>query len=720
MVRSVGQMNIRYAGPAFLRFTSHNRRGNLTMLHISLRRTDSILHMIRYLRQVVCASLVLTVGLFTWSMVPSDVARSQGVTPLAKKWVGTWSTAPQLVEPGNMPPAPGLTNNSLRQIIRVSIGGDTLRVRFSNEFSTSAVTMKSVQIAVSTGGSTISVSTNKELKFSGASEVTMSAGAAVTSDPIGFDLKPRMDVAITIYFGQTSATVTGHPGSRTTSYLVAGNTTTTTDFTGAVTTDHWYNINTIDVLTSSTAACVAILGNSITDGRGSTTNMQNRWPDVFSEALLKDSSTRHIGVLNQGIGGNSVLAGGLGPTGVSRYDRDILNQQGVRWAIVFEGVNDIGGVASATAATTTANNLIAAYKQMIAKAHAKNIRIYGGTIMPFKGNGYYNQYSEQCRITVNQWIRAAGNFDGCIDFDMVMRSPLDTTRIISSYQNDGLHPDAAGHKTMGESVDLKLFASSDTTFQGRTAFESFWFEAERFVQAGSNFVIVTDASASNGKYITVQAGIQSLTSAPAESVNLITIPFTVTKDSIFNVFVRVNCPTYDDDSFWAMMDKGEFVNCNGLRTDGWVWMKLNSYALTKGSHTLTIGYREDGACLDKLCMTNDEVAPSGFGGTDPITLGINSAGLPDGYALEQNYPNPFNPATHIKFSIAKAGRTSLKVYDMLGKEITTLVDDSLKAGSYNVSWDGRDSNGIKVVSGTYLCRLSTGDYSLSQKMILLK
>ena len=383
-----------------------------------------------------------------------------------KKWVGTWATAPQLVETSNMPPSPGLTNNSLRQVVRVSIGGDTLRVRFSNEFSTSSVTMKSVQIAVSTGGNTINVATNKELKFNGTSEVTMNAGVAVTSDPIAFNLTPRMDVAITIYYGQTSTTVTGHPGSRTTSYIIAENTTTTTDFTGAVTTDHWYNINVIDVLAPSTAACVAILGNSITDGRGSTTNMQNRWPDVFSEALLRDSSTQHEGVLNLGIGGNSVLSGGLGPTGISRYDRDILNQQGVRWAIVFEGVNDIGGVRSASAATTTANNLITAYKQMIVKAHTKNIRIYGGTILPFKGNSYYNQYSEVCRNTVNQWIRTKGNYDGCIDFDKTMRNPQDTTRLVSTYQNDGLHPDAAGYKTMGESIDLNLFTGSDTTTLG--------------------------------------------------------------------------------------------------------------------------------------------------------------------------------------------------------------------------------------------------------------
>lgn len=411
-------------------------------------------------------TLVLIMALFVFSPFSFCYSQPGGTSAGAKKWVGTWSTAPQLVEPGNMPSSPGLTNNSLRQVVEVSIGGDTLRVKFSNEFSTSPVTMKSVQIAVSTGGSTIEIATNKELKFNGNSEVTMNAGDAVTSDPIAFNLKSRMDLAITIYYGQTSTTVTGHPGSRTTSYIIAGDTTTKTDFTSAVTTDHWYNINTIDVLVPSTAACVAILGNSITDGRGSTTNLQNRWPDVFSESLLKDSSTQQVGVLNMGIGGNCVLSGGLGPTGVSRYDRDILNQSGVRWAIVFEGVNDIGGVHSAAAATTTANNLIAAYEQMIVKAHAKNIRIYGATITPFKGNGYYNQYSESCRDTVNQWIRTKGDYDACIDFDKVMRNPQDTLRLVTTYQNDGLHPDTTGYKKMGGSIDPNLFTASDTTTLG--------------------------------------------------------------------------------------------------------------------------------------------------------------------------------------------------------------------------------------------------------------
>jgi len=577
------------------------------------------------------------------------------------------------------------------------------------------VAFHAVHIAASQGGGTIDSTTDKVLYFDGMEEITIAPGTAATSDPFPFSLQPRMDVAITIYFGNTPSDVTGHPGSRTTSYLLSGNEVSNVTFSGAVTTDHWYNINAIDVLAPSTAACVAILGNSITDGRGSTTNLQNRWTDVFSESLLQETSTQDVGVLNLGIGGNCVLSGGLGPTGVSRFDRDILNQQGVRWAIVFEGVNDIGGVSSATAATLTASNLIAAYTQMIAKAHMNNIRIYGGTILPFNGNSYYNQYSESCRNTVNQWIRTKGNYDGCIDFDKVMRNPLDTTRLVSTYQNDGLHPDAAGYKTMGESIDLDLFTGSDTVFQEPTGIESFWLEAERFPTVGSGFTVANDAAASNGKYITVQAGVQSLSAVPADSAGLITVPFAVTKDTTYYVFGRVYCPTYDDDSFWVKVDDGTFVNCNGLKTTGWVWMELHSYPLTKGRHTLTIGYREDGACLDKLCITSSILAPTGMGGADPTTLGVNSIEVIDGYALGQNYPNPFNPATTISFSVSTRSFVSLKVFDGLGREVGHLVNGMQEPGGYSINFDAS-----RLSSGMYIYRLTSGMFTQAKKMMMVQ
>lgn len=685
------------------------------MSYTSTMHNISVIALCHSFHHVFSTLPVLSIVLLTSASFSLCYAEPTGISSSATKWVGTWSAAPQLVEPGNNPPTPGLSNNTLRQIVRVSLGGDSLRVRLSNECSASPVTLHAVHIAVSKGGSAIDTSTDKVLSFEGKAEMTIAPGTVITSDPFPFAVKPRTDLAITIYFGNTSPDITGHPGSRTTSYLLTGNVVSRVDFSGAATTDHWYAINAIDVLAPSTAASVAILGNSITDGRGSTTNLQNRWTDAFSVSLLKDSSTQHVGVLNLGIGGNCVLSGGLGPTGVSRFDRDILNQQGVRWVIVFEGVNDIGGVSSATSATTTSDNLIAAYKQMIVKAHAKNIRIYGGTILPFNGNSYYNQYSEVCRNAVNQWIRTKGNYDGCIDFDKAMRNPQDTTRLVSTYQNDGLHPDAAGYTTMGESIDRGLFAGSDTVFQQATGIESFWFEAERYPTAGSAFTIVSDAAASNGKYITVQGGVQSLSAAPTDSAGLITIPFAVTKDSTYHVFGRVNCPSYDDDSFWAKVDDSTFVNCNGLKTSGWAWMKLDSYPLTKGRHTLTIGYREDGACLDKLCITNSMLAPTGIGEADPATLGVNCIEAIDGYVLGQNYPNPFNPASTISHDIPYGGIVSLKVYDVIGREVGNLVNDRQEPGRYSVNF-----HASRLSSGMYVYKLASGKFTQTKKMMLVK
>jgi lysophospholipase L1-like esterase len=285
----------------------------------------------------------------------------------------------------------------------------------------------------------------------------MEPGTAVTSDPVAFNLQPRMDVAITIYFGDTSPDVTGHPGSRTTSYILSGNNDSVTDFTGSVTTEHWYVISAIDVLAPSAASCIAILGNSITVGRGSKTNLQNRWPDLLAERLCTNPGTAHTGVLNMGIGGNCVLSDCLGPSAISRYERDILSRAGVQWVIIFEGVNDIGRVRSADDAASVTRGLIDAFNKMIDRARSKGLKVYGATITPFKGNGYYNQYSEACRNEVNGWIRNSGCFDAVLDFDYVLRNPCDTASLVSSFQNDGLHPDLSGFRKMADYIDLRLF-----------------------------------------------------------------------------------------------------------------------------------------------------------------------------------------------------------------------------------------------------------------------
>ncbi|RPI02713.1 MAG: SGNH/GDSL hydrolase family protein, partial [Ignavibacteriae bacterium] len=288
------------------------------------------------------AGVIRSLSFATAVLISLCFAQLQAQSPSAVTWIGTWSTAPQLVELNNNPPAPYLSNNTIRQIVHVSIGGDSLRVRFSNEFSNSPVTMKSVHIAVSMGGGKIDSSTDKAIYFNGNPEYTMAPVSSVMSDPFQFALQPLSDVAITIYFGNTSPDVTGHPGSRTTSYLITGNKVTVADLSDTVKTDHWYVINTLEVLARDSARSVAILGNSITDGRGSGTNKQNRWPDELSRRLQANSSTQQVAVLNEGIGGNCVLKACLGPSAISRFDRDVLNQNGVKWLIIFEGINDIG------------------------------------------------------------------------------------------------------------------------------------------------------------------------------------------------------------------------------------------------------------------------------------------------------------------------------------------------------------------------------------------
>lgn len=628
-----------------------------------------------------------------------------------KRWVGTWATAEQLTESGNMPPLT-LTDNTLRQVVRVSIGGDTLRLKLSNEFSTSAVVIKEVRIAVSKGGSTIDAATSKTLRFNGNTNVTMNAGALIVSDPLAFTLTPRMDVAITIWYGSTSASVTGHPGSRTSSYILAGNALASTDMAGNTSTDHWYNISGIDVLAPKTSACIAILGNSITDGRGSVTNMQNRWPDIFSESLLANAATSNLGVLNFGIGGNCVLAGGLGPTANNRFDRDIISQAGIRYAIVFIGVNDIGGVNSAAAATSKSNDLINSFKTYITKAHAANIRIYGATILPFNGSGYYNQYSDLCRNTVNNWIRYSGFYDGVIDFDREIRSTSDTTRLVTSYQNDGLHPDAATYVKMGQCIPLNLFTKTDTIFPVivKTGVESFWFEAERFVTAtaGANFTIVTDGQASNSAYITPKPGLQSTAAAPTDSAGLIAIPFTVTKDTTYQIFARLKCPSYDDDSYWVKVDNGSFTMINGLSTgSSYAWMKLVSPVLSKGKHTLTIGYREDGSCMDKICITNDNTTPNGMGSADPLLTTLSTVKTQDGYSLACNGPSS------IEFEIPFNTHVSFEVYNLLGAKVKEMARTNYNAGRHRVEFDRSN-----LSKGIYICTLKAGNRSLSGKIFL--
>ena len=561
---------------------------------------------------------------FAW-LLTGGVALAQG------HWVGTWGTAPQLVENNNNPPSPGLGNNSLRQIVQVSIGGERVRLKLTNEFSTGSTQIKAVELAVAkTAGSSseIDESTTVSLTFDGQAGVTMPAKGKAVSDPVDFKIGPRENVAITIHYGSASSTsVSGHPGSRTTSYLKSGN---TTNFSGATKTDHWYNILALEVEAPEEAGAVAILGNSITDGRGSTTNQQNRWADVLSRRLLDNEPTSQVGVLNMGIGGNCVLGGGLGPTASSRYQRDLLGQEGVKWIILFEAVNDLGGAGNGV---QTAKRIIDVYKQIIREAHEKGIYVFGGTITPFKGNSYYSADHEKGRSTINQWIRTTKMLDGVIDFDEAVRNPLDPEAMQSKFlfENDWLHLNAQGYETMGGCVDLSLFTKTDPVSDAEDEEEPYdnnavWIEAEDLPTEGSGtaFQLDEDATASKGKYL--QTVVQT-TNTPTDSVYILAAHFTAPTADTYYIYGRVMCPTWDDDSYFVSVDgalNSNFVN--GLQTASWDWKEFYHGNLKAGEHTLYIGSREDGACLDKLCITTNPEAPSGMGGTAvPTSITLQDA-----------------------------------------------------------------------------------------------
>lgn len=375
-----------------------------------------------------------------------------------QNWVGIWATAQMLVEPNNMPPAPGLTGNTLRQIIRVSIGGKRLRLRFSNIFSDQPTVLKYVSVANVADAPSIDAPTQKILTFKGSSAITMNPQEEVFSDAFDYDLQSGQLLAITIHYGTASQKTSGHPGSRTTSYILEGDNLNNITFSGAVKTDHWYSIMGVDVSVSKKSANIVCLGNSITDGRGSGTNKQNRWTDILSARLLANKKTEHIGVLNLGIGGNCVIKGGLGPTALNRFDRDVLSQAGTKWLILLEGINDIGGIKNAEEAPVKAQELIDAYKIMIDKAHSMGIKVYGCTILPFEKSFYDAPFRQEARDIVNAWIRNSKSFDAIIDFDKVMVSKPGSKTILSDmHDKDFLHPNELGYKRMGESIDLDLF-----------------------------------------------------------------------------------------------------------------------------------------------------------------------------------------------------------------------------------------------------------------------
>ncbi len=374
-------------------------------------------------------------------------------------WVGTWATSPMLAEGGfDIRPFCG---DTLREIVHVSIGGQEVRVRFTNEFGLDHLIIGDAHVALSAGGGEIKPGTDHALTFGGARSVSIPPGAVVYSDPVALAVPPLSDVAVSFYLpAQVMRAETYHSFADQANYFASGDQTGANALAQATTMESWYFLDGIDVPAVDGARAIVTLGDSITDGAYATFNGNDRWPDDLA-ARLQDHGLDHVAVLNEGIGGNRVLNDGFGPSALARLDRDVLAQDGVRYVIVLEGINDIGGLAklSAPEDNVTAEQLEQGLKEIVDAAHEHGIKVYGATLTPYGGAFYYCAKGEQVREAVNNWIRTSGVFDGVIDFDKITRDPANPNRYNPEYDSgDHLHPNDAGYKAMADGIDLKLFS----------------------------------------------------------------------------------------------------------------------------------------------------------------------------------------------------------------------------------------------------------------------
>lgn len=383
-------------------------------------------------------------------------------------WVGSWASSQQIPEPRNALLAADLTDATLRQVVHVSLGGARLRVRISNAFGTAPLHIGAAHLAraASPASAAITAGSDRALSFDGRTDVVIPAGADYWSDPVDLAVPALASLTVSLYIPEPPTQQTGHPGSRSTSYLVHGDQTAAADLPGAQTIEHWYQLAGIEVSAAPRAAAIVALGDSITDGHGATTNGDDRWPDDLARRLQDSPVTRDIAVLNHGIGGNRLLQDGLGPNALARFDRDVLAQAGTRWLILLEGINDLGTLTRdhpATAADHAAlvQAMRGAYRQIIERAHAHGIQVIGATITPDGQSGYYHPdaANEADRQVINAWIRARGHFDAVADFDAAIRDPADPTRMRPTFDSgDHLHPSAEGYRVMAAAIPLGLFA----------------------------------------------------------------------------------------------------------------------------------------------------------------------------------------------------------------------------------------------------------------------
>ncbi|MBO9558351.1 MAG: SGNH/GDSL hydrolase family protein [Caulobacter sp.] len=383
----------------------------------------------------------------------------------ASRWIGSWTTASVPSEASATLPGAPTGEVTLRQVARLTAGGPRLRLRVSNQFGATPLRIDGAHVALSATPASAAVvaGTDRAVTFDGGQAgVTVPPGATWLSDPVDLPTQGLARVAVSLRLPQPPARITAHRAARTTAYVAAGDQLSAPDLPGAATWLQWAQLAGVDVEATAKGAAIVTLGDSITDGTGAGTDVYERWPDVLAQRLQADPRTRGVAVLNAGIGGNRLLTDNTSPNALSRLERDVLSQPGVRTLIVLIGINDIGGLSregpvTPEKRTAVVSGLIAGYRQVIARAHERGIRVVGATILPCGGTKVYRSDADADadRQAVNAWIRTSGAFDAVIDFDAVTRDPAHPERLLPAYDSgDQLHPSPAGYKAMGEAVPI--------------------------------------------------------------------------------------------------------------------------------------------------------------------------------------------------------------------------------------------------------------------------
>jgi len=382
--------------------------------------------------------------------------------PESVHWVASWGTANMAPDPANVMPEEKWPDASLRQLVHVSLGGTRLRIRVSNVYGNAPLEIDAASIAkaVAPGRADLVAGSVRKLTFSGHAEIMIPAHGEYYSDPVSLEHSRGADLAISLHYKEPPKGQTGHPGSRTTSFLVKGNRVSDESWPGAEKFVRWYQIADVEVEAPMGVGAVSTLGDSITDGHGATTDRNDRWPDQLMDRLAREGIA--MGVVNTGIGGNRLLREGLGPNVVSRFDRDVLSRAGVTHVIVMIGVNDMGILHRNREDTPAARaqlveDLESGYRQIVERAHAHGICVIGGTISPYTDSDYYHPGpgNEADRVKLNEWIRNSGVFDAVADFDAVMRNPQKPAEMLPELDiGDHLHPSPAGFRAMAGAVPL--------------------------------------------------------------------------------------------------------------------------------------------------------------------------------------------------------------------------------------------------------------------------